>query len=217
MPRSADAYSARQRAISNSISARQRASTMRVVGSAPKRSRSSCGQVDAAAVEVLGDVAQEVGELEREPEVARRADAAGETARGSAASSRRSRPPSRPCSPSRSSQVSYGRHGEVHAIERRNRGSSRGRWSKARTVCTTAFSTGSSERPALQVARRTGRRSRRAPPPARRPCGRRGRRRCRRRSGRSRRAPTRGAASPGSTVRRPVVGGAVRRLSSGSA
>ena len=70
--------------------ARHSGSTRRRDGSAAKRSRSCCGQVHPPAVEVLADVAQEVGELEGEAEVAGRATRPrGHAARGSAASSRR--------------------------------------------------------------------------------------------------------------------------------
>ena len=67
--------------------------------STPNRRRSSCGTYCAAAVEVFADVAEEVGELERVAQVAgvRQWRRRGRAARGSAASSRRSPPPSRPC------------------------------------------------------------------------------------------------------------------------
>ena len=167
------------------------------------------GQVDPAPVEVLGDVAEEVGELERVAEVARgRQRRRRLTARGSAASSRRSPRPSRPCS--RAGRPRSRTRDTVRsiAIDARKRRKQSGSMSKARTVWTTALSTGSSERP-RRGRRRTGRRARRAPRARPRWRRDRGRPRCRRRAGRTRRAPTRGGASPAAGRGRPVVGRAV--------
>ncbi len=100
MPTSAERYRTRQRSISNAhqLDEPGRASTLaerrrRIV------SRSSLGRYCRPRSEVFVDVAKEVRELEREPEVACRAERSldGQRGRGSAASARRSPPPSRPC------------------------------------------------------------------------------------------------------------------------
>ena len=145
IPVSAKAYSARLRSISYARNARHSGVTRRCVEVDAEASQVLLRQVHPAAVEVLVDVAQEVGQLEGQPERAgRRVRLRAGRLAAPAASSPRSPRPSPPCSRSRSSQVSYVLVVRSIAIAPKNRSKHSGSMPQVRTVCTIAASTGSS-------------------------------------------------------------------------